>query len=192
MPQTMLYYLEFEHLLNGVTTSKEEDAMISSGKTSTKPATPPPDSHLITAQVEGSTLTTAQYNCIFGLTCSLLHVSTSDLVYDGHTVNPLTLHWHCPATVEIYNSFFLCAEMALEGIKSVHVDFMPVFDALGENVRTKNLYYVVHINGVCYSQEIRLITAAWDGDLLALTHSLESWVPIDIRIPVSVVPCSPS
>ena len=145
MPQSMLYYLEFEHLLSGVTTSKEEDAMISSGKTSTKPTTPPPDSHLITAQVEGSTLTTAQYNCILGLTCSLLHVSTSDLVYDGHTVNPLTLHWHSPATVKIYNSFFLCAEMALEGIKSVHVDFRPVFDALRENVRTKNLYYVVHI-----------------------------------------------
>ena len=35
--------------------------------------------------------------------------------------------------------------MALEGIKSVHVNFRPVFDALRENVRTKNLYYVVHI-----------------------------------------------
>lgn len=69
-------------------------------KASTLPAPLPPGSLLITAQVETTTLTQVQYNTITSLVCSLLHLPTGDLVFDGYTLNPLTLHWHCAGVDE--------------------------------------------------------------------------------------------
>ena len=91
-----------------------------SGESSAQPSPPPPDSHLITAELEGSTLTRAQYNTICSLTSSLLCIPTGDLVYDGHTLNPLTLHWHCSSLNEIFNSRSLYTEMAQAGIRKIH------------------------------------------------------------------------
>ena len=68
-----------------------------SGDVASPPSPPPPDSHLITAQVEGTTLTQTQYTTISSLVSSLLCLPTAALVYDGHTCNPLTLHWHYTA-----------------------------------------------------------------------------------------------
>ena len=90
-----------------------------SGESSTQPSPPPPDSHLITAQFEGSTLTRVQYNSIHSLTSSLLRIPTGDLVYDGHTLNPLTLHWHVESLGPVFTSSFACAEMALMGIQKI-------------------------------------------------------------------------
>ena len=92
-----------------------------SGESSTQPSPPPPDSPLVTAQLEGSTLTRAQYNTIHSLTSSLLRIPTGYLVYDGHTLNPLTLHWHSPLCNKLKNDFFLIAEMAQGGIDKIHV-----------------------------------------------------------------------
>ncbi|CAI8058513.1 Ankyrin repeat domain-containing protein 50 [Geodia barretti] len=95
-------FSEFQSLLKGeaVSHQQEEDEVMISGESSTQPSPPPPDSRLFTAQLEGSTLTRAQYNTIHSLTSSLLRIPTGDLVYDGHTLNPLTLHWHYYAFVD--------------------------------------------------------------------------------------------
>ena len=90
-----------------------------SGESSAQPSPPLPDSHLITAELEGSTLTRAQYNTICSLTSSLLRILTGDLVYDGHTLNPLTLHWHCSSLNETFHSLPLYTEVAQTGIRNV-------------------------------------------------------------------------
>ena len=92
-----------------------------SGESSTQPSSPPPDSHLVTAQLEGSTLTRAEYNTIHTLTSSLLCIPTGDLVYDGHTLNPLTLHWHCVIGRWLI-SLSLYTAMAQEGIRKFIVN----------------------------------------------------------------------
>ena len=100
----------------------EDDIMISEESgTQPPPPPPPPDSILITAQVEGSTLTSAQYNTISCLISSLLHIPTRDLVYDGHTLIPRTLHWHCSTAVMCSVSSYLLTEMAQQGITRVSV-----------------------------------------------------------------------
>ena len=115
--------IEFQSLLKGerVSHQQEEDEVMISGESSAQSSPPPPDSHLITAELEGSTLTRAQYNTICSLTSSLLRISTGDLVYDAHTLNPLTLHWHCTAFKTWFSFLTFYMEMAQEGIKNVHV-----------------------------------------------------------------------
>ena len=114
---------EFQCLLSGVAVSQgqdEDDTMIS-GESGTQSPPPPPDTCLITAEVEGSTLTRAQYNTISSLISSLLYILTRDLVYDGHSLNPLTLHWHCSAAKRWSYSLPLYTEMAQQGITRVNV-----------------------------------------------------------------------
>ena len=91
-----------------------------SGESSAQPSPPPPDSHLITVELEGSTLTRAQYNTICSLTSSLLRIPTGYLVYNGHTLNPLTLHWHYSSLNEMFHSLPLYTEMAQAGIRKIH------------------------------------------------------------------------
>ena len=91
------------------------------GESSSQPSPPPPDFLLITAQLEGSTLTRAQYKAISGLTSSLLCITTGDLVYDGHTLHPLTLHWHCPAIDSMFTSHYFLTEMAQNGMKRLSI-----------------------------------------------------------------------
>ena len=115
---------EFQCLLSGVAVShgQDEDNVMISGESGTQPPTPPPpDTCLITAQLEGSTLTRAQYNTISSLISSMLHIPTHDLVYDGHTLIPLTLHWHCSTSKRWSNSLSLHTEMAQQGIRRVSV-----------------------------------------------------------------------
>ena len=90
-----------------------------SGESSAQPSPPLPDTHLVTAQLEGSTLTRAQYSTIHSLICSLLCLPTVVLVYDGHTLNPLTLHWHFPHMGSMFMSSFTCAEMAELGVHKI-------------------------------------------------------------------------
>ena len=97
-----------------------------SGESSTQPSPPPPDSHLVTSQLEGSTLTRVQYNTIHSLTSSLLSIPTGDLVYDGHTLNPLTLHWHSPLSNSLEKDIFFFPEMAQGGIDKIHVGEMEI------------------------------------------------------------------
>ena len=107
-----------------------------SGESSAQPP-PPPDSHLVTAELEGSTLTRAQYNTICSLTSSLLLIPTGDLVYDGHTLNPLTLHWHCPP-INYDTPIFLSllTEMAQEGIKIIHISMK--YDVIISHLNVSN------------------------------------------------------
>ena len=116
--------LEFQSLLKGerVSHQQEEDEVMISGESSAQLSPPPPDSHLITAELEGSTLTRAQYNTICSLISPLFHIPTGYLVYGGHTLNPLTLHWHCMASdLKILTFLSLLNEMAQEGVKKIHV-----------------------------------------------------------------------
>ena len=118
-------YTEFHHLLKGevvsYSTVDDDDVMIS-GEVSTLPPPPSLDRCLITAQVEGTTLTRRQYNNISSLTCSMFYLPTGALQYVGHTLNPLTLYWH-NSTDEIeyvlLNSNGLLSEMAREGINKI-------------------------------------------------------------------------
>ena len=97
-----------------------EEVMIS-GEFSSQPSPPPPDSLLVTAQLEGSTLMREQYKAISRLTSSLLCISTGDLVYDGHTLHPLTLHWHCPAIDGMFRSHYFLTEMAEKGMTRLSI-----------------------------------------------------------------------
>ena len=115
-------FSDFQSLLKGeaVSHQQEEDEVVISGESSTQPSPPPPDSRLVTAQLESSTLTRAQYNTIHSLTSSLLCIPTGDLVYDGHTLNPLTLHWHVESPFD-ETQFFLSHYTAMEqeGIRKI-------------------------------------------------------------------------
>ena len=112
---------EFRSLLKGeaVSHQQEEDEVMISGESSTQPSPPPPDSRLVTAQLEGSTLTRAQYNTVHSLTSSFLRIPTNDLVYDGHTLNPLTLHWDCSTVENLFWTLPLLTEMAMGQIRNV-------------------------------------------------------------------------
>ena len=105
--------------------SQQFNDVIISEESCAQPSPPPPASHLITAQVEATTLTQAQYNTIADLMCSLLHL-TPALVYDGHTHHPLTLHWHCAAEVLGEDvprySIGLLTAMAREGIQKISIN----------------------------------------------------------------------
>ena len=130
---------EFQSLRKGerVSHQQEEDEVMISGESSAQPSPPPPDSHLVTAELEGSTLTRAQYNTICSLTSSLLRIPTGDLVYDGHTLNPLTLHWHCPPIDYDMPMFLsLLTEMAQEGIKNSYGDLII------PNLNVSNFHHV--------------------------------------------------
>ena len=135
----ILFSLEFQSLLRGETVShqQEEDEVIISGESSAQPS-PPPDSHLVTAQLEGSTLTRAQYNTIHSLISSVFCLPTGDLVYDGHTLNPLTLHWHCSTVGQWFVFLSHYTAMAQEGIRMVWVDGRE-----GINIRIKVRKYTI-------------------------------------------------
>ncbi|CAI8006870.1 Ankyrin repeat domain-containing protein 50 [Geodia barretti] len=81
---------KFQSLLKGeaVSHQQEEDEVMISGDSSTQPS-PPPDSHLVTAQLEGS-LTRAQYNTIHSLTSSLLQrfLFIAEMAQGGIDKNP--------------------------------------------------------------------------------------------------------
>ena len=120
-------HVDFQHILGGISPfipTTEDDAMIS-GEVSAQPSPPPPDSCLITAQVEGSTLTRAQYTSIASLMSSLLCLPTGALEYVGHTLHPLTLHWHCSAAergeCDPQYSIGILSAMAQEGIVLINV-----------------------------------------------------------------------
>ena len=107
-----------------ISTLHSNDVIISE-EVCTQPSPPPPASHIITAQVEASTLTRAQYNTIATLMCSLLYLPTGALKYDGYTLHPLTLHWHCAAEELqeniLDNSTGFLRAMRREGIKKVSI-----------------------------------------------------------------------
>ena len=90
-----------------------------SGEVSTLPSPPSLDRCLITAQVEGTTLTRRQYNNITSLTCSMFYLPTGALQYVGHTLNPLTLYWHNSTEYVLLGSTGLLSEMAHEGINMI-------------------------------------------------------------------------
>ena len=120
----MSNYAEFQSLLKGevMSTTVTDDVMIS-GEVSTQPPPPPPHSCLITAQLEATSLTNAQYSSIASLIHSLLCLPSGALVYAGHTLNPLTVHWHCSAAESNnpMHSLGLLTQMAEEGIKMINV-----------------------------------------------------------------------
>ena len=93
-----------------------------SGEVSTLPSPPSLDGCLITAQVEGTTLTKQQYNSISSLMCSMFYLPTGALQYVGHTLNPLTLYWHNSTDdveYELLGSTGLLSAMAHEGINKI-------------------------------------------------------------------------
>ena len=121
-----LLFAEFCCLLEGQSPSispNEDDIMIS-GEESAQPSPPPPGSCLITAQVEGTTLARARYTRIASLMSSLLCLLSRALVYVGHTLHPLTLHWHCSAAERGDNdpeySIGILSAMAQEGIIQIN------------------------------------------------------------------------
>ena len=93
-----------------------------SGEVSALPSPPSLDRCLITAQVEGTTLTRRQYNSISTLTSSMFYLPTGALQYVGHTLNPLTLYWHNSTDeleYELLGSTGLLSAMAHEGINKI-------------------------------------------------------------------------
>ena len=117
-----------------------------SGESSSQPSPPPPDSLFVTAQLEGSTLTRAQYKAISGLTSSLLCTTTGDLVYDGHTLHPLTLHWHCPAIHSRFKSHYFLTEMAQNGMTRLSIGTETVvIPQLSVSTSTNSIYSAIYI-----------------------------------------------
>ena len=93
---------------------------IISGEVNALPSPVPPDGGLITAQLEGATLSQGQYNNICSLVSSMFYLPTGALEYAGHTLNPLTLYWHTSTDErEILHSIGLISEMAHGGINKI-------------------------------------------------------------------------
>ena len=119
-------FAEFHCLLEGEIPPippNEDDIMIS-GEGIAQLSLPPPDCCVITAQVEGNTLTRAQYTKIASLMSSQLCISTRALAYVGHTLHPLTLHWHCSAaaTGESKHLYLeILSAMVQEGIVQINL-----------------------------------------------------------------------
>ena len=120
-------FAEFHCLLEGEIPSippNEDDVMIS-GEGIAQLSLPPPDCRVITAQVEGTTLTRAQYTRIASLMSSLLRLPTRALTYVGHTLHPLTLHWHCSAAERgksnIHYTMSIISAMVQEGIMQINL-----------------------------------------------------------------------
>ena len=90
-----------------------------SGEVSALPSPPSLDRCLITAQVEGTTLTRRQYNNISSLTTSMFCLPTGALQYVGHTLNPLTLYWHNSTDSLLLGSTGLLSAMAHESINKI-------------------------------------------------------------------------
>ena len=118
---------DFNYLFGGESPPilpNEDDVMIS-GEGIAQLSLPPPDCCVITAQVEGTTLTRAQYTRIASLMSSLLHLPTRALAYVGHTLHPLTLHWHCSAAErgksDIHYPIGIISAMVQEGIMQINL-----------------------------------------------------------------------
>lgn len=97
------HVIGYHSLLRGdtpPTSPTQSDHILIPGDARTPPASPPTGNLLITAQVEATVLTQVRYNTITSLVCSLLHLPTGDLVFDGYTLNPFTLYWHCTGVDE--------------------------------------------------------------------------------------------
>ena len=118
---------DFRCLLGGESPSipPNEDDIIICGEGSAQLSLPPPDCCVITAQVEGTILTQAQYTRIASLISSLLRLPTRALAYVGHTLHPLTLHWHCPAAErgesDIHYPKSIISAMVQEGIVKINL-----------------------------------------------------------------------
>ena len=184
---------EFQSLLKGERAShqQEEDEVMISRESSAQPSPPPPDSHLVTAELEDSTLTRAQYNTICSLTSSLLHIPTGDLVYDGHTLNPLTLHWHCSSLNEMFHSLSLYTEMVQTGIRKIQT---PVTgEIIIPQLKVSVIWYSFYYSACILQQqtfitlpiqEMDLVNTAYDGDVNFINCALGAKVPVDIVTPV--------
>ena len=114
---------------------------------------PPPDSCVITAQVEGTTLTQAQYTRIASLMSSLLRLPTRALAYVGHTLHPLTLYWHCSvAQMGKRNVNYLMdilSAVVQEGIVQVNLgkklDVMPQKNVSKTSDKERLRTYFIHV-----------------------------------------------
>ena len=136
------YYTELQCLLKGDSDPLAEDDIMISGEMSTQAPVSPPDSCLITAQLEATTLTCAEYRSIASLMTSLLCLPTEALVYLGHTLSPLTLHWHCSVAQKgesnpVY-SISLLTEIVQRGIRKIRIG-----DKLESEFPQRNVSYVL-------------------------------------------------
>lgn len=117
-------YAEFQSLLKRDVTYDpicKSDAT-TSAEMNSQPPVPPPNSFLVTAQLEATNLVNAQYGSIASLMCSMLSLPSGALLYIGHTLDPLTVRWHCSrAEVNPTYSIGLLTEMAMEGIKMITI-----------------------------------------------------------------------
>ena len=184
----------FHSLLRGDTppqspTPFSDDVMIP-GKASTPPASPPPGNLLITAQVETIALTQAQYNTIRSLMCSLLHLPTGDLVFDGYTLNPFTLHWHCAGVDEKRVPCFplgIVSNMINQSIKNISLG-AQVHCLPHENVSINiGLQIRVLLCSGVHTQEMALLESSWDGDMKRAQHVLKSGANANTQMPVCLL-----
>ena len=117
-------YAEFQSLLKREVKYdplSKSDAMIYAEMSTQHPGLPP-NRLLITAQLEATSLSNSQYSSIASLMCSMLNLPSGALVYAGHTLDPLTVHWHCSkAEGNPTYSIGLLTEMAEEGIEMITV-----------------------------------------------------------------------
>ena len=104
-----------------VSQSPDEEEVMIPGEMSALPSPPPPNDHLISALLEGATLTRASYNTISSLTSSLFCLPTGALEYVGHTLHPLTLYWRCSSVETPVHSTGIYSEMAQEGVRMIKV-----------------------------------------------------------------------
>ena len=104
-----------------VSQSPDEEEVMIPGEMSALPSPPPPDGPLISALLEGATLTRASYNAISSLTSSLFCLPTGAQEYVGHTLHPLTLYWRCSSIESIVPSTGIYSELAQEGVRMIKV-----------------------------------------------------------------------
>ena len=75
---------------------------------------------LITAQLEGLTLSRASYNNISSVISSMFYLPTGTLEYVGHIINPLTLYWRYSTIDNTFHSIGIYSELAQEGVRMIN------------------------------------------------------------------------
>ena len=99
---------------------------------------------IITAQLEGLTLSRASYNNISSLISSMFYFPTGTLEYVGHIINPLTLYWRYSTIDNILDSIGIYSELAQEGVRMI-IDEWKEFVIPQKNV-SKFIIILVRLN----------------------------------------------
>ena len=132
-----------------------------SGEDGSLSSPPSPAPCLITAQLEGLTLSRASYNNISSLISSMFCLLAGTLEYVGHIIIPLTLYWRYSTIETILDSIGIYSELTQEGVRMINAEGRE-FVIPQINVSKFNLSIIIsqvefNYNGIYIGNEVHWI-----------------------------------